>query len=327
MDPRLRVRAIVALAAAVAVAAVVGITVWQTHGERTSVPGAVIAPRAGSPRLWLDFGVRRDAQSRALARAQALYNEGKATQAAAIFARYHSLAAQVGLAFTSWRTDGFATIKKLAADNLASPLVQLHLGWADFWAGRNADAVAAWEKAAQLGRDSPYGVDALDALHPTLKIPGLPPIVTGLAAPKGLVGRTPAAQLALLKAQASGGSADAKLRYGVALWNLERPVSAERQLAAAAKLAPNDPVARVAAAVGRFTKANPAAAFGKLGPLTAAFPSAPVVEFHLGLLLLWIAEVKKAKTHLHAAIADGPQTVYAKNARVLLASLANNGTK
>jgi Flp pilus assembly protein TadD len=138
-----------------------------------------------------------------------------------------------------------------------------------------------------------------------------------------------ARQLALLRARAARPDADAsaKLLYGLALWNLRRPLSAERQFSAAAKLAPDDPVARTAAAVGAFSKAHPVQAFGRLGPLTGVFPRSPVVRFHLGLLLLWSGEPKKAAAQLRLAVADGPQTVYAKNARVLLASLGNNGTK
>jgi len=125
----------------------------------------------------------------------------------------------------------------------------------------------------------------------------------------------------------SGAGADAKLLYGLALWNLRRPVSAEREFSAAAKLAPDDPVARTAAAVGAYSKASPVNAFGRLGPLTGVFPTSAVVRFHLGLLLLWNGEPKKAAAQLRLAVADGPQTIYAKNAKVLLASLAKNGTK
>jgi tetratricopeptide (TPR) repeat protein len=327
VTPRVRVLALVGLAAVVAVGAVVGGTLLQTRGETTTVPGAVTKPRAGYPPLSLEFGVQAGTQTAALARAQTLYDDGKVAQAAAIFGRYRSLAAQIGSAFAAWKHDGYATMKTLAVAHPASALVQLHLGWADYWAGRNADAASAWQTAARIGRDSPYGVDALDALHPSLRIPGLPPIVTGLPLPQAVRGLPAARQLALLREEARTGGEDAKLRYGVALWDLRRPVSAERQLAAAAKLAPNDPLARVAAAVGLFTKANTTKAFAKLGPLTAVFPHSPVVEFHLGLLLLYIGEPAKGRTQLQAAVADGPQTVYAKNARVLLASLAKNGTK
>ncbi|HXH97276.1 MAG TPA: hypothetical protein VNH40_08710, partial [Gaiellaceae bacterium] len=88
----------------------------------------------------------------------------------------------------------------------------------------------------------------------------------------------------------------------------------------------DDPVARTAAAVGAFSKAQPVRAFGMLGPLTGVFPHAAVVRFHLGLLLLWTGERKKAAAQLRLAVADGPQTIYAKEARVLLTSLGKNGT-
>jgi Flp pilus assembly protein TadD len=320
----------VGLAAAATAAAVVGVTLLQTSGESTAPAGAVTAPRAGTPPLELDFGVRGDAEARALTQAQAAYNKGKIAQAAAVFGRYHSLEAQIGSAFSAWKSgDGLDALKRIVSAHPRSALAELHLGWGYYWAGRNADAVGAWEKAAQLRPDSPYAVDALDALHPSLRIPGLPPIVTTLSLPGSESSLPAARQLALLEAGAGSPDAGAreKLLYGLALWNLRRPLSAERQFVAAAKLAPNDPVARTAAAVGAFSKANPVRAFGRLGPLTGLFPRSPVVRFHLGLLLLWNGEPKKAVAQFRLAVADGPQTVYAKNARVLLGSLGKNGTK
>jgi tetratricopeptide (TPR) repeat protein len=324
---RARVAAIVALAAAAASAAIVGVTLIQTRGESTTAAGAVTKPRAGSPPLELDFGVRSDPEARALARAQTLYNNGKIAQAAPFFGRYRSLEAQIGSAFAAWtQGGGLDALKRLVASHPRSALAALHLGWAYYWAGRNADALAAWERTAKLGADSPYGVDAQDALHPTT-IPGLPPIVTTLALPETEANLPAGQQLSLLKAHAARPDANAKLLYGLALWHLERPLSAERQFAAAAKLAPRDPVARTATAVGAFTKASPVRAFGRLGPLTAVFPKAAVVRFELGLLLLWTGERKKAAAQLRLAVADAPQSVYAKNARALLASLVKNGTK
>ena len=105
----------------------------------------------------------------------------------------------------------------------------------------------------------------------------------------------PAQQLAALAPRRGEPDARAKLLYGAALWGLERPLSAERQFAAAARLAPHDPDARTAAAVGALHEGEPGAAFCRLGPLTGVFPRAAVVRFHLGLLLLWTsASVQKA---------------------------------
>jgi len=322
-----RIVVIVALAALIAAAAVVGTTLLQTRGERTTVPGAVTTPRDGQPPLELDFGLGTGAETRALTRAQALYNAGHVAQAAAIFARYHSLEAQLGSAFAAWNRNGLARVESLAAAHPASSVALLHLGIADYWAGRNADAVAEWEKTAKVGADSPYGVKAEDLLHPTLKLPGLPYLVLDFGVPPAIAKLPAAQELAALAHAAAKPDARAKLLYGSALWGLERPVSAERQFEAAARLAPHDPVARTAAAVGAFTKANPVQAFSRLGPLTGVFPRAAVVRFHLGLLLLWSGERKKAVAQLRLAASDAPHSPYAKDATRLLSRLPGTGSK
>ncbi len=271
MSARTRVLAIVALAATAAVVATVGGTLLQTRGESTTAPGAVSKPRAGTPLLQLDFGVRADAQAKALANAARLYNAGKLAAAGRIFARYHSLEARIGSAFAAWPKGGLDTMKQLVAANPHSALAELHLGWAYYWSGRNADAVAAWTRTAALQPDSPYAVDAESALHPSMA-PGLPFIVSTVSPPASLTKLPAAAELRALARAAERPNADSKLFYGIALWNLRHPVSAERQLSAAAKLAPDDPLIRTAAAVGAFRKDRPVAAFGKLGPLTARLP-------------------------------------------------------
>jgi tetratricopeptide (TPR) repeat protein len=326
-----RVVVIVALAALIAAAAVVGATLLQTRGESTTVPGAVTKPRAGQPLLELDFGLDTSAEARALGRAQALYNAGHAAQAARIFARYHSLEARIGAAYAAWHRNGLTTMRSLAAAHPASSLALLHLGIADYWAGRNAEAVAAWEKTAKIGADSPYGVKAEDFLHPTFRgnkqIPGLPYLVLDFGAPPAIAKLPPTEELAALARAAARPDARAKLLYGSALWGLERPVSAERQFEAAAKLAPHDPVARTAAAVGAFTKADPVQAFSRLGPLTGVFPRAAVVRFHLGLLLLWSGERQKAVAQLRLAVAEAPRSPYARDARRLLSRLPGTRSK
>ena len=145
--------------------------------------------------------------------------------------------------------------------------------------------------------DTPYAVAAGNLLHPDYAR-GLPVFVTTAPLPDGLDRLAPAAQLALLRASASGGDAADKLVYGVALQRLGRQRSAARVFAAAARQAPDDAEAQVAAAVGRFDKARPAEAFSRLGPLTRRFPDRATVRFHLGLLLLWSGEVKQARTQL-----------------------------
>jgi tetratricopeptide (TPR) repeat protein len=325
-----RVALLVALAALVAAAAVVGATLLQTRGQTTSVPGAVIKPQPGRPPLDLNFGVDTSAEAQALARAQALYNANQVAQAAAIFGRYHSLEAQIGSAFAAWNRNGLETVKSVAAAHPGSGVALLHLGIAYYWAGQNANAVAAWNQTAKTAADSPYGVKAEDLLHPRLSPPGLPslPYLVLDFGPAPAIANLPAPrELTALARAAAKPDARAKLLYGSALWGLERPLSAERQFEAAAKLAPHDPLALTAAAVGSFTKANPVRAFSRLGPLTGRFPHSAVVRFHLGLLLLWTGETKKAITQLRLAAADAPHSSYAEDVRRLLSRLGHTRSK
>ena len=323
MASRARVLTIVAGAAVVAAAGTVGVTLLQTRGETTERPGAVTKPRPGAPPLWFEFGVRGDREAVDLSRAAVLLKKGERKPAAAIFARYHSLQAQIGSAFAAWPGHGLDELKRLVASHPGSPVALLHLGYAYYWSGRVADAVSTEERVAADFPDAPESVQAENILYPRM-VPDLPPIVVMAALPSA---PSRAAQLRILARAAARPDAQAKLRYGLALWRLWRRVSAEHQLAAAAKLAPDDPTIRTAAAVAAFTKGNPVRAFGRLGPLTGEFPKAAVVRFQLGLLLLWTRQLAKGADQFRLAIADEPHSIYATEARQFLAALAKTGTK
>ncbi|MDX6466784.1 MAG: hypothetical protein QOI27_1824 [Gaiellaceae bacterium] len=327
MSARTRVFAIVGAAAVVAVGGIVAATLLQSNGQKAATPnGAVTKPRPGAPPLILDLGVRSDPEARALAQASSLYRAQHRAAAGRIFARYHSLEAQIGAAFAAWPKGGLDTLKSLVASHPTSALAELHLGYAYLWSGRNADALTALRKAVKLRPDSMSAVYASDLLH-TSFAPGLPYIVTDLQPPAGVTALPAAQELAALARAAARPDANAKILYGIALWHLDRPVSAERQFHAAAALAPNDPMAQTAAAVGAFTKAQPVLAFSKLGPLTGRFPKSAVVRFHLGVLLLWSGDIAKAQKQLRLAVSDGPTTPFGLSATKLLAALGHNGTK
>jgi tetratricopeptide (TPR) repeat protein len=325
---RTRVGLVVAVAAAVAAAAVVGVTLLQTRGGSTSASvSQVTKPQKGFPPLLLDLGVRTDPTAAALRRANALYSNGQHAAARKVFAAYRDRQAEIGAAFAQWPTDTLSRLKEIVAAAPRSAVAQLHLGLADYWAGRVGDAVKAWQLAAKVQPDTAAAVHAEDLLHPRLPVPGLPPFVPGFATPKAIDALPPPQRFAALARAARGRDVRAKLLYGIALQQLGRPVSAEREFAAAARLAPQDPDAQVAAAVGRFSKAAPQRAFSRLGPLVRVFPHAATVRFHLGLLLLWLREIPQARVELRKAQADAPNSTLGREAGRFLSRLARIGTK
>jgi len=304
---------------AVALAAAGG-TVGVTLLTRTEPPSSTSAlpKQKGPPELDIDLGVRTDPEALALRRALQLYDKGHAKQAGTIFSRYGSLEAEIGASLAAW-PDGFDRLAALAREHPASSLAQLELGLGFFWQDRIAQAESAWKKAAKLQPDTSYAVRAGDFLHPR-EAPGLPPFSPSFDAPSKLATLAPPQKFAFLRAHARTGGAHAKLLYGAALQQIGRPLSAEREFAAAAALAPDDPDAQVAAAVGLFDKAHPAVAFSRLGPLVKRFPNAITVHFHLGLMLLWIGQLEAAKVQLDDVVAAGPSPFLA-DTRLLLAKL------
>jgi tetratricopeptide (TPR) repeat protein len=292
---RARVALVVAVAALGAAVAVVAIT------EATSedAPGAVAAgpqARSGAPPLSLDLGVRVDAEAADLREALRLYDAGHRAAAARLFARHSSLEARIGESFSRWPDGTVARLTQLSGLHPKSAAVQLNLGVARYWAGEDG-AKDAWQSAASLEPDTAYAVTAGNLLHPEFAR-NLPVFVPSVEAPRWIRKLAASAQLARLRARARSGTSTDRLYYGVALQRLGKQRSAERVYAEAARRAPQDAEARVAAAVGLFDKAEPARAFSRLGPLTRTFPKAATVRFHLGLLLLWSGEVKQARRQL-----------------------------
>jgi tetratricopeptide (TPR) repeat protein len=288
---------------------------------RTEPQQPALQPRPGLPPLVLDLGVREDAEARGLRRALRLYDARRAREAGDAFRRLGSVQARVGEAFAAWPDDSLAALERLAQAHPRSAVVLVNLGIARFWAGRET-ADDAWRQAVARDPDSEAAVRAGDLLHPDSPR-GLPVFVPSFAPPKRLERLSPERQLAGLARAARSDGVRAKLLYGVALQRLGRPVSAEREYAAAAALAPANAEAHVAAAVGRYTKDHPERAFGRLGPLTRRFPRAPTVRFHLGLLLLWLGQVEEAKKQLRIARALGPKTPLGTEANRFLERLEN----
>ena len=314
MSSRARVYAIVA-ACAVAAA---GLTVGITLATRTPVPERP-AVQAGAPPLVLDLGVRTDPEAVALRRAASLYNAGRRRQAAAIFARYRSLEAQVGVALAGWPA-GYDRLSALAKAHPDSALAELHYGLGLYWRGNVAAAKAAWRDARRGQPDTSYALRAEDLLYPRFPR-GLPTFVPSFRSPAALDRLSPPKQLAYLERLAAVGGERGKLLYGVALQRLGHQLSALREFESAARLRPNDSEAQVAAAVARFDKADPSETFSRLGPLARRFPKSQSVRFHLGLCLLWLGSVAQARQELRLARDLGPRTQLGEEARRFLVTL------
>lgn len=312
---------LVGVAAVAAAGATVGVTALTSKPEPKR---AAVCP-AGPP-LQFDLGVRADPEAAALRRAQDRLAQGDAPGARAIFERYQSIEARVGAAIAAWPTDTLADLEALAAEHPRNATVELNLGNGLFCDRRPDEARRLWRTAERLAPDSPIGIRATDLLNPRYPIPGIPAFVPSFPYPPGLVSLPAQRQFRELAARARGRDVRAKLLYGTALQKLGRQRSAERQFAAAAALAPGDAEAQVAAAVGRFDKNRPAAAFSRLGPLARRFPRAATVRFHLGLLLLWLGEVRQASTEFRRAERLEPHSVIGTEAKRFLTCLSSPAT-
>jgi tetratricopeptide (TPR) repeat protein len=200
-------------------------------------------------------------------------------------------------ALGAWPAGTARRLRILAARYPNNALVRLELGLALAFSGLNDDATRAWRQAERVQPDSPSAVRAQDLRYPRTA-PGLPPFVPSFTRP------STAAQSHLLR--------------GAAYQQVLRPVSAQREFAAAARAAPNDAEALTAAAVGLYDKDRPALAFSHLGPLARRFPHAQTVRFHLGLLLIYFGDLPRARRELTLARAEGPGTPLGKRAETLI---------
>jgi tetratricopeptide (TPR) repeat protein len=272
--------------------------------------------QSGVPPFVIDVGVRGDPEADALRRAAAAYKRGSRRRAGEILAGHDSLQAHVGAALATWPAGSRGRLEQLAVEHPRSGAVLFHLGLARFWDGDTNRALEAWRAARTRDPDTVYAIRASDLLYRNFP-PGLPTFVPSFR-PDPALSRLPAArQLAVLERRSRGRDVRAKLLYGLALQRVDRPVSAGKQYAAAARLAPSNPQALVADAVGRFDKEHPERAFSRLGPLTRRYPRAATVRFHLGVLLLWLGRVDDARRQLRLAEKD-PKSSLGREATRLL---------
>jgi tetratricopeptide (TPR) repeat protein len=288
------------------------------------------SPGEKPPVLELSVLLGDDSEAQALRAAERSYDSGRTDDARAQFAtllRDHpeSLEAAVGAAVSAWPDGTLERLRELETSHPDSALVHLHLGLALYAEGQQDEAAAEWRKAVEVEPDSQSAVRAGDVLHPDMA-PGLPSFFTTLEPRPGLTGKSPQEQLDELEAAARGGGADEWILYGTALQRVGKPISARAAFDRALELAPDRLDAKVAAAVGRFDKDDPSAAFSRLGPLARDNPDSALVRFHLGVLLLWIRDVQDARAQLEKAAATMPVSLYSREAKSLLSRLEGIGT-
>ena len=321
MSARTRVRLIVGVFALVAAAVVAGVALIS-RGDSS--------PDRRAPVLELSVLLGDDAEAQALRSAERAYDSGQTQEARSQFTAVlhddpESVEAAVGAAIASWPDGTLERLRELEAAHPDSALVHLHLGLALYADGQQDAAAAEWRKAVETEPDSQSAVRAGDLLHPEIA-PGLPSFFTTIAAPQGLAGKSAQEQLDVLEGAARTGGADDWLLYGTALQRVGKPLSARAAFDRALELAPESLDAKVAAAVGGFDKDDPSTAFSRLGPLARDNPDSALVRFHLGVLLLWIRDVKDARAQLEKAAATMPESLYSREAKSLLSRLEGIGT-
>jgi tetratricopeptide (TPR) repeat protein len=207
--------------------------------------------------------------------------------------------AAIRQAFVQWPKGSLDTLQRLGRDYPKAPPVQLYLGIGLLWAGYDREAEAALTAAKKFGRDTPWEIAADNVLHPQF-FTGYP--VFAPVRPNAL------------------------LSSGARLQEQGHQHSAERIYQRAARLAPGDDQAQVAAAVGRFDKDNLTASFSQLGPLTQRFPHSQVVRFYLGLLLAWTGQRDDAVTQFRRAVSLGPKTNLGRSSQAFIDRVRSAGT-
>jgi tetratricopeptide (TPR) repeat protein len=301
MSSRARTRVLVAAAAAVSAAVVVGVTVLQTEDGTAGEPGASLP----APPLELGLLARDDPETRALREAESLLDRGERSSAREGFEEIladdpGSVEAAVGQAIAAWPDGTVERLDSLVDENPESGVARLHLGLALLASGQGEPAAREWREVKRRDPDSPAALRAEDLLHPEMA-PGRPPFVAPFPERPELEGLPPERQLVELERRAEAGGAADWLLLGAAYQRAGRPVSASDAFLRAAELEPENLAARVAAAVGRFDKDDPSRTFSRLGPLARDHSGAGVVRYHLGLCLSWLGSIEEARRQLRQA--------------------------
>jgi tetratricopeptide (TPR) repeat protein len=278
------------------------------------------------PALELAVTDRDDEDATALRRGEFLYEEGDQDGARERFdtvlaADPDSLEAAVGVAYADWPDGTLEELEALVLRFPGSAVVRLNLGLVRLALGDLDAAREEWREAEKGEPDAPAALKAEDLLNPQSP-PGRPQFfLTGF--PDEAAGLTIGQRIEALRRRAQDGEARDWLFLGSTLEQAGRRVSAQRAYDRALELEPESLDAQVARTVARFDKDDPSVAFSALGPLASRNPDAPVVRFHLGLMLLWLPDLDGAREQLAAARTAAPRSFYGRQADRILTELEN----
>ena len=206
-----------------------------------------------------------------------------------------------------------ATVAALRTLPSAEPVVGLHLGLAEIWAGRCDAGFADLRRTRTLDPYGFYGSLADDALH-TNQRGGYPLYIAPAGLPSG-----DAKQLRMLAAGQPNRS-DVWLALAYQLQRTDH-VEALADARKALELDPTGVSPRVAVAVLAYSKDDPSAAFAVLGPLTQQASDTTEIRFHLGELLYWLKQDTDAKAQWRQVEQDSPTSVYGGAAALLMKQL------
>ena len=333
VSPRARIALLVAVAAVLAIGAVVaGAMFLGDDAPRSAASPGTTEPTPAEPEqpeppaLELAVIDRDDEDAAGLRRGELLYEEGDPDGARERFDAVlandpGSIEAAIGAAYADWPDGTLEELEALALRHPKSAVLRLNLGLVRLTLGDLEAAREEWREAEEGEPDAPAALKAEDLLNPQSP-PGRPQFfLTGF--PDEAAGLTIGERIEALRRRAQDGEARDWLFLGSTLEQAGRRVSAQRAYDRALELEPESLDAQVARTVARFDKDDPSVAFSALGPLASRNPDAPVVRFHLGLMLLWLPDLDGAREQLAAARTAAPRSFYGRQADRILTELEN----
>jgi tetratricopeptide (TPR) repeat protein len=331
MSQRARIALLVVVLAALAAAVAVGGALLlgddsDAAGDAAATTGTL--PGQGEqPPLELAVIDRDDPQARSLRRAEGLYERDDPEQANRMFRRIlsrdpESVEAAIGAAVSAWPDGTLDGLRAIAEEHPDRAVAHLNLGLALLAAGDLEGAQGEWRAAEKAEPDAPAALSAEDLLNPGSP-PGRPQFYVE-SYPTDVAGMDIDRRIAALTRRAErSNTPHAWLLLGSTLEQAGHRISARVAYDRAVRLAPESVDAQVAAAVGRFDKDTPSDAFSRLGPLARDHPDAAVVRYHLGLMLLWLADLDEARKQLTQAKESDPEGFYGRQAERLLTRLSS----